>query len=224
MAVTVSGTGHGERGERQGRVGDMVHYAVSDRVMLTGPLSVDVAVLDDAPVAYASTGARAASSPFALVVGGGLLGLGYASSEGVFYLPSLSVGVRKRLGPNVRLSAGAAGYAWLGARRHPSAYSGFVGVVLQVSQTVALNLDLHDQWTFRTITPSSRWTEHWFGSAPGLSYRPWHWFTLELDVDVAFLRRPKSMTPLPPDALLPRDRVDPDRPQVWGILGTHFHW
>jgi hypothetical protein len=221
--VQTSGTLRNRQEQRDGTLYPSINYGLTDRLQLVDFFSLKYALLDDAPSEWASTGSKATGAPLSMGITGGLLGLGYSTGEGWIAVPRVAVDVSKRLGERVRVGAYTAARATVSDRRQQSSLVGNVGVVVQTTERVAVDMDLTDVVDFNDFLPSSDWKEHYFSLGPGLSYRPWHWFTLGLDLSLVWVRSaPVRLEPTPdmPIARLPVNRD----PQVWGIASTAFYW
>jgi hypothetical protein len=213
-----------------------LRYGLTDRLTLDGITGLEYALLDDAPPEHAATGAGAAGAPLSLSVRGGFPEIGWSSAEGFITSPVVGVEARKRLGSRVRLGAGGVG----GTRfRGGASVRGLDGwwlashasVLVQILPRVALDLDLHAGWGFDgwrrpAALPAQGLTSYWFGGQPGLSYRPFHWLTGGLNVEVQFIRvQPPMFEPTPDAPLPPPGGWDwSPSPAVRATIFARFNW
>jgi hypothetical protein len=201
-----------------------VRYGITDRVTLLGLLAVEVALLDDAPVASAATGERAATSPLGLSLTGGLVGLGYSSIEGMIVQPVFGVRAVKHVSRSLRLQSNV---YWIGrfGRLHDEAVlAASVGATLQLVDRLALTLDAGDRVNVDTFLPSGDWERNVVFAGPSLEYRPWHWVTGGLGARVEATRRPRAtFEPVAPDD--PRPGMPRRQPvSIWLGAWLNFYW
>ena len=227
VAMGAQRTASNERRETEWQPIGYLRYGLTDRLTLDGLLALDFAVLDDAPIEYAATGERAARSPFGLSLQAGLAGIGYSSIEGTIVQPRLGLVLRKRLGNSWRAGLGAAWYSSYSDLRDYSALSSSASLTVQLTQTLALTGFVVDTLDMDTFAPSSRWNLHTVsaGLAPG--YRPLHWLTLELDVQVQAVWRPLLIARVvPPTEPGPLPVRWPSRrfPVFWAGAAAAAHW
>jgi hypothetical protein len=222
VAVSTSGTLRDRHNRRNGNVYPAINYGLTDRLELVEFLALRYALLDDAPPASAATGIRSGGAPLALAVEGGLAGLGFSSAEALIVFPQVGLSLSKGLSDRIRVGGRTGARAAVSSRRHETTWRASTYVLVQTTERLALDVDLGVWSAFSGLTPSSRWKEREVWLGPGLAYRPWHWFTLGLDLNIIWGFERMQRIELTPDMPLPGP--PPNRPELWGLLTTTFTW
>jgi hypothetical protein len=210
-------------------------YGLTDRLELQEFLSLQWAILDDAP--EPAEGRQ--RDRLSLAVRAGATGVGFSSISGFTVYPVASVSVLKHLGERTWVGAqGQWNASWI---ERPYSWSDWysdtlwpnVGnrwsrlaldatVLRQLSNRVALRagLGVHELRGCSFISCS--WAARGGGLWLGPSVRPWHWLTLSLQGYAGGRYRPAQQVAGPPDAPL----ASLPRTVSWlGISGfVAFHW
>jgi hypothetical protein len=199
--------------EDAGEVIPSIRYGLTDRLMLLGITGLEYALLDDAPPEHASTGRAAVEAPLSLSVRGEFQEIGWSTYDGFLASPMVGVSAGKRLGSRVRFwTGGAGGTRFRGGAPGPGLDGWWLGsnaaVLVQVLPKLAVDLDLHAGWGFDNwqtpVRHPSGLTSYWFGARPGLAYRPFHWLTAGMSVELQLERhRPPTIEPMPDGPLPP---------------------
>lgn len=229
MEVSLGATGTFADRARQGSSSPIIglSYGITDRLSWTGGLpTFEYALLDDAPVEHAATGARAAGAPLALSLSGGLAGFGYSSWEGAIFYPMVGVSLGRHLGRRVQVSGHARWTLGLSDDRPESWTHVSVSGAFQALDWMLLRLSLSDDLEFRGAS-GRRWSTHTLGVTFGPELRPSRW----LDVGAGLrteawwgqLLQPPLLPPTEPLPSLPRA---PSRrfPILWASLWATARW
>ena len=191
---------------------------------MLGLLAAEVALLDDAPVASAATGDKAATSLLGLSLIGGLVGIGYSSIEGLIVQPVFGVGAVKHVSASLRLQSNVYWIGRIGRLHDESVFSGSVGATLQLVDRLAVTLDAGDRVNVETFLPSGDWGRNVVFAGPSLEYRPWHWMTGGLGGRVEATQRPQTtFEPVAPGD--PRPGMPRRHPvSIWAGAWLNFYW
>jgi hypothetical protein len=224
LGVGASVTPSNEYGETDGAPIIPLRYGITDRLTLLGLTAVEFALLDDAPVASAATGERAATSRLGLSLTGGLVGLGYSTIEGLIVQPVVGVGAVKHVSPSLRLHSAVHWIGRFGRLSDESFVSASVGATRQLVDRLALTLTAGDRVNVQTALPSGDWGRNVVFTGASLDYRPWHWVTAGLSGRVESTQRPPAtLEPVPPDEPVPR--IARRRPvSLWFGASATFYW
>jgi hypothetical protein len=224
LGVGATVTPSNEYGETEGEPIIPLRYGITDRLTLLGGLALEFALLDDAPVASAATGEKAATSRFGLSLTGGLVGLGYSSIEGLIVQPVFGVGAVKHVSPSLRLHSAVYWIGRFGRLSDESVVSASVGATLQLVDRLALTLSAGDKVNVETWLPSGDWGRNVVFVGSSLEYRPWHWVTAGLGGRVESTQRPRTtLEPVAPGD--PRPRSPRRRPvSLWFGASLTFYW
>jgi hypothetical protein len=231
MEATVGATGTLSDEDREPSAGPLLglRYGITDRLSWTGGLlAFEYALLDDAPVEHAATGARAAGAPLGLSVTAGLAGFAYSTIEGAIFYPTLGVSLVRRLGSRFKIEGDASWILVLGKRRPYSWTYLRVGGTFQLLDRIALRLAAFDILQPPSAIGSYRWHEHTLGVALGPEFRPATWVDLGVGLrgEAHWWWPLQQPPPLPPTEPSPRPpRLSSHRfGVVWASAWATFHW
>ena len=231
MEATVGATGTLSDENRQRSAGPLLglRYGITDRLTWTGGLlAFEYALLDDAPVAHAATGARAAGAPLGLSVTAGLAGFAYSTIDGTSLYPILGVSLVRHLGSRFKIEGGARWILVLSKHSPESWIYLRVGGTFQLLDRTVLRLSAFDNLQPPGRAGQYRWHEHSLGVEFGPEFRPATWVDLGAGLRAEAhwwwpLRQPP---PLPPTEPSPRPRRLPSSRfgVVWASAWATFHW
>jgi hypothetical protein len=208
-------------------------YGLTNRLQLTGLLSLEYAFLDDAPRPD-----DLRRPPFSLSVRAGVVGIGGTSTWGFFMVPVVAMRLRKHLGERTQLDATLSTQSRWVERSVPTAVRRddllfplasrmslvmlSTGMARQLANrwTASLSVEVHQ---FQSCAvPLCAWDSRGGSVSLGPSFRPWHWLTISGDASVGLRGRPAGIEPI-----TPIDVVDvPPATVSWvsGSLAAAFAW
>jgi hypothetical protein len=148
-----------------------IRYGITDRLAVEN-LTLRYALLDDAPAAYASTGAAAARAPLSLSVWGGLSGVGWQRGAGFGFAPGAGAALGRRVHRRLRVRASGAWAEWIRRDQTIDLLWGVGGLSAQLTDFVSVHLDAEvGRGDARRWTRSHGFGRRWGRGALGLGLR-----------------------------------------------------